>query len=221
MNKKKPHCELHSESNTVFDEILSHLPYAIFSVAVGLVILSFVQSFSAGKLSHSGAHLLFHSFHFMHIIFAVTGSMLTFSRFSNNLFKGIIVSLVSSVVFCTLSDVVFPFLAGRLLGVPVHLHLCFVSELPNLLAFLAIGLVNGIVMSQYSHNSKSFHSITSHFSHILVSSLASLFYLVSHGYAQWYEKMGLLYIFLVVAVVVPCTLADIIVPVFFARTDKG
>lgn len=212
------HDHQHHHSSSILREIAFHLPYGIFSVSVGLILLSVMTYFADGKPSHSGAHQLFHSFHFMHLVFAVSGSMLTFSRFSSNVVRGAIVSLLSSVVFCTLSDVVLPFLSGRILGVPVQLHLCFVTELPNVLAFLLIGLVNGIVMSQFSHSSKSFHSITSHFSHILVSSLASLWYLVSQGFIEWEGKMGLLYILLVVAVVVPCTMADVIVPVFFART---
>jgi hypothetical protein len=218
MEQHKSGCGVH-HSDSLFGEILAHLPYAIFSVAFGLTILSVMDYFTGGA-SKKGAKLLFHSFHFLHLIFAVTGSLITFSRFSNNLFKGIVVSLVSAIIFCTLSDVVMPALFVKALGVDVHLHLCFISELHNVIPFLAIGLLNGIVMSYHSHSAREFYSVTSHFSHILVSSLASLFYLISHGFIQWYENLGLLYILLILAVVIPCTMADIVVPVFFARSGK-
>jgi hypothetical protein len=221
--QESSHCdnhdhEHHHHSSSLVNEVVYHLPYAILSVSIGLILLSVMTYFSNGKPSHEGAHQLFHSFHFMHLIFAVTGSMLTFARFSTSLIKGAVISLISSVIFCTLSDVVLPFLAGRILGVPVCLHLCFVQELPNVLAFLTIGLVNGLIMSHQAHASKLYYSGTSHFSHILVSSLASLWYLGSQGFVEWEGKMGLLYILLIFAVVVPCTMADVIVPIFFART---
>jgi len=232
LNNCHNHGHEHHHDHSIIGELLHHLPYAIFSVALGLIILSFLDGFGLsdghGEIVHgdhrhaaNGAHLLFHSFHFLHIIFAMTGSLIMFSRFSTNLFKGIVVSLVSSMFFCTLSDVILPYFAGMMLGVHMHFHLCFYSELHNIIPFYAIGLLNGIVMSKHSSSLKTFYSVGSHFSHILISSLASLFYLVSEGFSNWYPQMGLLYIFLIVAVVVPCTLADVVVPMFFAKSRKN
>ncbi len=112
----------HHEGN-LLGELLHHLPYAVFSLALGLVILSLLDVFGLGHEHHhghshghdhamEGAHVLFHSFHFLHIIFAMTGCLVTFSRFSNNVAKGIVVAIISSLFFCTLSDVILPYLAG-------------------------------------------------------------------------------------------------------------
>ncbi len=76
-------------------------------------------------------------------------------------------------------------------------------------------------MSRHDSTIKSVYSVGSHFGHILISSLASLFYLISEGLSNWYPQMGLLFLFLIVAVVVPCTLADVIVPIFFAKPRKN
>ena len=143
-----------------------------------------------------------------------------FSRFSANLLRGIVVAVVSSIIFCTLSDVILPYIAGLMLGVNMNFHLCFASELHNIIPFLTIGLINGVVMSKHVSSLKPFYSVGSHFGHILISSLASLFYLVSEGFDNWYPQMGLLFVFLVIAVVVPCTLADVVVPMFFAKSRK-
>lgn len=236
MNHSTEHnCAEHNSHNgLVWSELLHHLPYAIFSLALGMVILSILDVLGVGSAAQhvhehghhhheasGGAHLLFHSFHFLHIIFAITGSLVTFSRFSNNLFKGIVVALISSLFFCTLSDVILPYLAGTLLGVHMHFHICLISELHNVIPFYAIGLLNGIVMSKHHSSLKSLYSVGSHFVHILISSLASLFYLISEGFNNWYPQMGLLFLFMIVAVVVPCTLADVIVPIFFAKPRKN
>jgi len=226
MNNEKEICHVHTDhDHSLMGELICHLPYAIFSVALGLIVLSFLSYWSLGDgttvANKKGLHMLFHSFHFLHIIFAATGSLVTYSRFSNNLFKGFIVALFSALFFCTLSDIILPYLAGRLLGVSMHLHLCLVSELHNIVPFLAVGLLNGLIMSKHHPDKKGMYSVGSHFAHILSSSLASLFYMVSEGFVNWAPQMGLLFLLLVIAVVIPCTFADVIVPVLCAQSGKN
>jgi hypothetical protein len=156
----------------------------------------------------------------MHIVFAATGTLITFFRFSKNIVKGFLVGIFSTTVFCTLSDAIIPYIGGKLLGVNMHFHLCFLTELRNVLPFLGIGLLNGFVMSRHHSSKQSMFSTSSHFVHILISSFASTFYLVSHGFTQWYSSIGFVFLFLIIAVVIPCTFSDLIVPMAFAKGDK-
>ena len=211
------------DSTSIMSELICHLPYAIFSVAIGLIVLSFLTfggMADGSKASSKGLHALFHSFHFLHIIFATTGALVTFSRYSSNIVKGFIVALVSALFFCTLSDVILPYLAGRMFGVSMHLHFCLISEMHNVIPFLVVGLLNGLIMSQHNMEQKATYSLMAHSGHILTSSLASLFYLVGEGFIQWDAHMGAIFILLIVAVVIPCTFADVIVPVLFARAGN-
>jgi hypothetical protein len=89
------------------------------------------------------------------------------------------------------------------------------------LAFLGAGIVNGWVMSLHAASKHLFYSTGSHFIHIFISSMASIFYLVSFGFAQWWKSFAFVFIFLIIAVVVPCTLSDLVVPVLWARRNKG
>jgi hypothetical protein len=207
----------------LYGELMCHLPQAVFSVALALIVLSFVTYFSAGlmpKVACKSAHMLFHSFHFMHIVFAATGTVVTFSRFSRNIFKTILIGILCPAVFCTLSDVIIPYLAGRLMGVDMHFHICFLTELTNIVPFMIVGIINGIAMSKHSEESQESYATFSHGVHIFISSLASTFYLVSHGFINWYLQIGMVFVFLVVAVVVPCTLSDVVVPIAFAKAGK-
>jgi len=214
----------HEHELTLYSELICHLPYAIFSVAFGLILLSFLSAFSIGNtdatLVKKGAKLLFHSFHFMHIIFAATGTLIMFFRFSKNYVKALFVGIFSPTIFCMLSDAILPYLGGRLLGVPMKFHLCFINDFSKIVPFLLVGIINGFIMSKHDHEKQGFYSISSHAVHILVSSLASIFYLVSHGFTDWYAHIGFVFLFLIVAVVVPCTLSDVVVPIFFARAGK-
>lgn len=209
-------------SHSMWEELVHHIPYAIFSVAFCLVLLSFFSTGTIGVKIDSErvcaqAHSLFHSFHFMHIVFAATGALITFFRFSQSLMRGLLVGIFVPAIFCTLSDSILPYMGGRMLGVDMHWHLCFATELSNVLPFLFAGILNGFVMSRHHISQQGYYSVFSHFFHILISSLASSFFLVSHGYLNWYEQMGPVFLFLVFAVVVPCTLADVVVPMTIAR----
>ena len=83
------HGHIHNGENTVVHELLCHLPYAIYSVAFSLIMLSIYSVFSIGLypvIVNKGRKALFHSFHFMHIVFAATGTIITFRRFSKKYF---------------------------------------------------------------------------------------------------------------------------------------
>ncbi len=223
-NACSDHCLDHSHGQSIVSELICHLPYSIFSVALSLFILSFTTYLTchigSSVVLCNGAGILFHSFHFMHIAFAMTGTLIAFFKYSKNTAYGIVTSVFTTMIFCTLSDAVLPYLGGLLLGVKMHFHLCFLSELRNVLPFLFVGAINGIILGKYHKKSSAFNSVFSHFLHILISSLASTFYLVSHGMVQWYSSIGMVFLFLIVAVVIPCTLSDIVVPIAAARAGK-
>lgn len=217
------HGHYHDHEHSLRGELLHHLPYAIFSVAFALIILSFVTLGFAGfaqAAAQKGANMLFHSFHFMHIVFAATGTIITFRRFSKDLLPSLLVGIWVPILFCTLSDSILPYLGGRALGVHMSFHLCFWSELSNILPFLFVGIFNGFVMSRHGTTSQRTYSIFSHFIHIFVSSLAATFYLVSHGFMDWHKDIGFVFLFIILAVVIPCTLSDVVVPMSYARVIK-
>jgi hypothetical protein len=218
------HGHIHHGSAMV-GELICHLPYAIASVAFALSISSFLAYFAdILKVEQvtmcRSSDVLFHSFHFMHIAFAATGTVITYLRFSKSFIKALIVGIITPTIFCTLSDSILPYLGGRLLGVDMHFHLCFVSELYNVLPFLFVGLLNGFVMSMHHSSRQAVFSVYSHFVHILVSSFAALFFLISHGCIDWYERIGIIFLFLIFAVVIPCTLSDVVIPMKVAEADE-
>ncbi len=229
MHNEHEHLDSHdhgAHQHSMMSELFCHLPYAIFSVAFSLIILSFFSVFTMGitdpAIVKKGSKALFHSFHFMHIVFATTGTIVTFFRFSRtrNFLRGLIVSIISPTFFCILSDAVLPYIGGTMLGVPMRFHMCFFTEPQKVVPFLVVGLINGFVMSQHHGSKQGAYSVSSHAVHIFVSSLASTFYLISHGFTNWYASIGNVFVMLIIAVVVPCTLADVVVPMTIARARE-
>lgn len=215
----KPVLEHH---HTVLAEILCHLPYAIFSVAFALICLSLLSysGSTAGGSVASVTYRLFHNFHYLHLLFAATGTVLTFRRYSQNVVWGIAVGFLVPAIFCTFSDAFLPYLGGKMVNLNMHFHWCFLSHLDTVLPFLIVGMINGWVMSSHASNRQLFYSLGFHFIHILISSMASVLYLVSFGFYDWWAKMGFVFVFLIVAVLIPCTISDIVVPMLFAKMKQ-
>ena len=226
-----------NSSGIFMHELAHHLPYGTLSVACALMLISLIDVFFASGIveatlsthshtiesastccgSSSRMDILFHSFHFVHTLFAVSGSMITFYRYSKNVLAGAIIGMISSSIFCTLSDILLPYAAGALLGVSMDLHICFFSELENILPFLLVGVLNGLVMNYVKDFKTEKNSLQLHFFHTFISAMASVFYAVGHGLPNFHAHFGIFFLLMLVAVVLPCTLADVVVPIVFAR----
>ena len=72
-----------------------------------------------------------------------------------------------------------------------------------------------MVMSFHDAEGQRRYASTAHFLHIFISAFASTIYMISHGFSDWYEHMAFVFCFLLIAVLIPCTLADVVVPAFF------
>jgi uncharacterized membrane protein YhdT len=195
-------------------------------LALAFVLLSVVQFMGRcipnADQVREGYGVLFHTFHYLHIVVAVTGAVVMFFRFSRKWVSGILVALLVPTVFCILSDIVLPSVAVRLLGISMEMHICFCEwhDGANLIAFMLIGLLCGLALLQ-NRSSLYVFSLASHFMHILASSMAAVFYAVAHGFDRWYEVPGILFVLLFIAVVIPCTLSDVVVPLYVARMRGG
>lgn len=215
-------------------ELMHHLPYATLAVASAMMLLSMISVFFVGSHSEmlhssmdhvhdhaacaqSGMDILFHSFHFTHILFAASGAMVTFYRYSKNMAAGIFAGIISSVVFCTLSDILLPYAAGSLLGVSMELHICFSSELNNIVPFLFAGVLNGLIIVRGKEEHVDGHGLSLHFCHTFISAMAAIFYAMGHGLPNFYDYFGMFFILMLLAIVIPCTLSDVVFPIFWAR----
>lgn len=212
-------------NHSLFDELAVHLPVAVFSVAISMMVLSIMTGLLSGVETHTanGAyHQLFHVFHYLHIVFAGIGTLLTYFNFSQALLPGILVGIFSPAIFCILSDIVLPYAGGLALGVPMQLHICFFSERFNIITFLLIGLVTGLLLNiegKRGVSNTGFIKVI-HFGHVLLGALAALFYTVSNGFYDWADHLGIVFLVMIICVVVPCTFSDVIVPIFVAKKVK-
>lgn len=200
--------------DSIKEELLCHFPYAVFAVAFALMLLSMLGY--GDPEQQAGLHSLFHTTHYLHILFAASGTVIMARRFGGSMLMSALQAIIMPAVFCTISDSIMPYLGGKLAGLHMHWHWCFYSHLGTVIPFLIFGVLTGFVMSTHVDERQSSYAIFSHFAHIFVSALASTAYLVSHGYTHWVAQMGFVFSYLIIAVLLPCTVSDVVVPMWFA-----
>jgi len=200
------------------EELLAHLPFSIFSTVGGMMlvaILTFVgQPFYGEKLPEAFREL-FHIFHPVHMLFSATATTAMFWQYERRVIKALIVGLVGAILVCGASDIVIPHVSGLMLGVEMHFHVCVIEHPGLVLPFAAVGVVAGFLASGHIVRATVF----SHSVHVVISSSASLLYLVSFGLQNWIDQAGWVFIFVVLAVMVPCCFSDIVFPLLVVTKE--
>jgi len=194
-------------------ELAHHLPYSIFGVALGLIVMGVLTFLAilmrATDLLPEASEHLFHVFHPSHILFSTVTTTAMFWKHEKRLLKAVIVGILGSVTICGLSDIFFPFIGGLLLGQQMEVHICILQEPQLIVPFLVLGILGGLLVPQTFEHSTEY----SHSAHIFVSSAASILYLMSFGFYNWIESIGAVFLITVFAVMIPCCTSDIVFPI--------
>lgn len=192
-------------------ELKEHLPYTFFSVAIGIVIigiLTFVSEvFGSGDISLPSQGL-FHIFHPLHVLFSAAATAAMFYRYERRVFKASLIGFIGSVAICGISDTFLPFISGILLGVKMHLHICILEHPHIILPFAVSGIFAGLLLPDNTHKG----TIFSHSGHVLISSMASILYLIGFGLTEWLHVVGMVFVYMALAVIIPCCTSDIVFP---------
>lgn len=204
----------------IISELIEHLPYTIFSVAAGMMILGIltfgVEIMGTANIS-TPSRELFHIFHPLHILFSATATTAMFWRHEKKIFKAILIGFIGAVGVCGISDIFIPYIAGFLLGVKMHLHICIIEHPSFIMPFALLGIFAGLMVSSTTHRS----TIFSHVSHVLISSMASILYLIGFGLSEWIHVAGMVLIYMVLAVIIPCCTSDIVFPLLLTKENNN
>lgn len=196
----------------ILEELQKHLPYTIFSVAMGMMTLGVLTVLIEARKFPQASQNLFHIFHPLHILFSAMATTAMFWRHDKKIFKAVFIGFTGAVGLCGISDIFIPFIAGYLLGVKMHLHICILAEPMLVLPFLFFGIFMGFILPTVLGS-----TIFSHAAHVLISSMASIFYLVSFGLTEWIPVGGMVFIYMVLAVMIPCCTSDIVFPLLLVK----
>jgi hypothetical protein len=193
-------------------ELKNHAPFTFFGAFTGIIIMIFFH-----QLPSYSSYTIFYILHPLHVLLS---ALVTSSVFKIHRYKGVrggyvlplllIIGYTGSIGIATLSDSVIPFLGESLLDLPKkEIHIGFIEKwwLVNPLAFI------GIAISYFRPATKFPHA-----GHVLLSTWASLFHMIMalEGSLNILSYIGI-FIFLFLAVWLPCCVSDIVFPLLFVK----
>jgi hypothetical protein len=193
-------------------ELKRHAPFTIFGAITGIVIIVFFQ-----KLPAKASYNIFYILHPLHVMLSAlaTASMYELHKCGRirgkcNLWILLIIGYVGSIGIATISDSLIPYLAETLLQMPNRgIHIGFIEKwwLVNPLAIL------GVALAYFRPTTKFPHA-----GHVLLSTWASLFHIIMAlgGTMNW-VLISVIFVFLFLAVWIPCCVSDIIFPLLFVK----
>jgi hypothetical protein len=194
-------------SKVMLEQLKSHAPYTALGAATGIIVMVIVV---VGKIPTGISQTIFYSLHPIHILLSALTTTSMYIKYRSGKIKIWMVVLVGwtgSLGIATISDAIIPYFGAVLLQVPIEFHVPFVENW-----WLSLLAIIGIVIGYKKQTTK-----IPHFGHVLLSTWASLFYFVAFGMANWIPLLPFIFLFLFIAVWIPCCASDIIYPLLFVR----
>ncbi len=210
-----------NQLDRIWDELRHHVPFTAFGTSIALILLGLLTvalSPSKAAMSEYG-HELFHVFHPLHILFSATATTAMFWRHEERFFKAIVIGLIGSLGICGISDAFLPFIGGKVVGIEMEFHWCLIVHPEIVLTFAIFGVLIGLVSTNMAHGRVP--TIFSHSSHVFISTMATMFYLMAFGFTEWIPHIVETFLIIFLGVTLPCCTSDIIFPLLLSKPIVG
>ncbi len=190
-------------------ELKRHAPFTAFGALTGVILMSIIILVG---LTSETPHIIFHVLHPLHILLSALVTTAMYRRYRGGVAVAVGIGFVGSIAICSISDIVFPYIGGVLLGFPITFHVCFIEHTLLIILSALAGIAIGLFWSRTRFP---------HAGHVLISTYASLFYLTTFvAPADWLPLLLLIFPILFVAVWIPCCVSDIVFPLLFVRGGR-
>jgi len=204
-----------SQWKLIAEELLRHIPFTALGALAGItfMIIIILGDF-LGAISPASENI-FYGLHPTHILLSAVVTTAVYRLHSKGkLWVAVLIGYTGAIGIATLSDAVIPYLGEMLLDLPNRgIHIGFIEKwwLVNPLAFLGIAIGYWRPTTRFPHAG-----------HVLFSTWASLFHIImALGLTVDWIQFIAIFLFLFLAVWIPCCLSDIVYPMLFVREGKG
>jgi hypothetical protein len=193
------------------NELKAHAPFTAFGALTGIVIMGVIVY---AEVPRSASSALFWTLHPLHVLLsALVTTAIYRLHGKGGMTSTVLVGYIGSVGITTLSDSIIPYLGEYLLGLPnrgIHFGVIEKWWLVNPLA------VAGIAIGWFRPRTRFPHA-----GHVLLSTWASLFHMtMALGEHVDLPTVGLITVFLFLAVWIPCCTSDIVFPLLFSKERR-
>jgi len=188
-------------------ELKEHIPFTALGALTGIIITVIIV---LGNVPSHVSNTIFHTLHPLHVLLSALVTTSMYMRYrKGRIWVAILIGWTGAIGIATISDAMIPYLGGTLLRAQMEFHVPFIEEWwINLLALA------GIAIGYWKQTTR-----IPHFGHVLLSTWASLFYIMAFGKAEWIPLLPFIFLFLFLAVWLPCCTSDIIYPLLFVRKE--
>lgn len=202
----------------IITELKEHAPFTALGALTGIAIMAIIV---LAEVPSGISHTLFYTLHPIHVVLSALVTTAMYVRYrQSKVWLAILIGWTGSIGIATISDVIIPYLGGALLHVPMEFHVPFIetTQMP-VIGIEKWKIVNsaallGIAIGYWKQITRIPHS-----GHVLLSTWASLFYFAAFGTANWIPLLPFIFLFLFLAVWVPCCTSDIVYPLLLLGRD--
>ncbi len=189
------------KKSKIIGELKNHIPFTALATFTAIIITIYLLRFNISEE-------LFHVLHPLHVIASAIVTAGIFYKYKSKIFLALVIGLTGSIIIGSLSDIIFPYFGGILLGLKTTFHLSVIKSPLIIFSSAFIGSIIGI---------STRITKVPHFIHVFISVFASLFYLLA--FSQTFNLINFIGAFFVVfiAVIIPCCLSDIVYPLLFIK----
>ena len=195
-------------------ELVTHIPFTAFGAVTAIVFMLIVIWGDFLDSVSRSSETIFYILHPAHIVLSAVVTTAIYKTLGNGkLWAVIVIGFTGSIGIATLSDSIIPYLGAWLAVLPGReLHIGFIEEpwitIPPAFLGIAIGFWRPITKFP-------------HAGHVLISTWASLFFIImALGETVTWLQYFTIFVFLFLAVWIPCCMSDIIYPLLFVRGAK-
>jgi len=191
---------------TIWRETKEHAPESFaVSVFVGILVLV-IFYFWSDFFKMAGS--IFEIAHPLHVFVSAVATSAIYYKYKKSVLSATLVGVVGAILIGTISDVLLPYVAGNLFSLETILHIPIIENPLNILLASFVGSLVGIYYGGFK---------IAHFSHVFLSVLASLFYLLAFSIPLSAPAIFAISLVVFLIVYVPCCMSDIVFPILFIK----
>ena len=192
-------------------ELKQHAPFTALGTITGVVFILIIVFSGFLSQVNDVSYTIFYILHPAHVILSALVTTAIFRKYTHGkLWAAVLVGYMGSIGIATISDSLIPYLGETLMVLPhAEAHIGFIEEWWIVNPAAIVGIIIGCLRQTTRFP---------HFGHVLISTWASLFHIVmALGEMVSWLTFLVIFVFLFLAVWLPCCLSDIIFPLLFVK----
>ncbi len=204
---------MHAILKRLIHELKHHIPFTIAGALSGIVVMAIILYGNWLPEASAISESVFYILHPTHVFLSALVTTTLYVRYgTKNIWLVLLIGYTGSIGIATISDSIIPYLGELLLDLPNSgPHIGFIEKpiITNIPAFVGIAL----------GYAKGFTKIP-HAGHVLISTWASLFHIIMAlgVVVSSFQVIGI-FVFLFLAVWLPCCTSDIAYPLLFQQKN--